>query len=1143
MSYKKEGVEYAYWTGSAWNKQYIGSARKSSIALDTFDSPHILYRDLADNYLKYAKWTGTTWETESVDLVELPYPADEFLSIALDSSNDPHVSYYSPEKGIVYATRLTHENCPACPTADAGPDQFVSFGDTVTLNGSASFDDIDPAEELTYRWTCIQGCGNLCSDEIEQNLGPIPISDRVILNVASELLPYVKEGIEIDFKPQSTVGTMIFRLDVRDSNNLSSQDEVAITVLENTHTSVFVSSERGNDFNPGSKESPLASIAAGIAQAAGKKCTDTGSPCSDDGQCAEQARCLRSDIYIEEGVYSPTDTLIVANGNSMYGGFSVNDDGNWSRTADSPTKIEGRNIALLVDGVMDNTIIDGFYIISANGASPSTYNLGSNSIALYVKNATDKLRISNNIIEAGRGGDAGQTPVYFTTAASGENGQDGEEGGIEIGTYGGAGGDDVNGLGLAGGDGGGCDETCFGTTPPDPVFGLTVELGGGEDGQSAAYYLGGQGGEGGCNAIACGGTVFDSENGEPGENGGAGSHGEGGIGGIAAGAFFIDEYLSLLQWRGGMGEPGFGGFSGYGGGGGGAGDGNTTWITLVPVPSAGGGGGGGGQGGDGGIGGGSGLPGGASFGIYLTGHSTPAVHYNQIATNGGGKGAKGGDGQIGGDGGDGGAGGSGGLLAGNGGDGGQGGQGGSGGGGGGGAGGASCGVYNAYESEPFLANNCFSSLDCTTSAIEGYIGSGGIHGGGGLPGGEPGESGIQQMVCPDNIDRSLLVCADPVLPNETQEIPEVIDCPGPLGCDAEFSVNWDGSDVELSLVTPSGHIIDEENLPTYVKHEEGLTFERYTVVNAEQGLWKMRLYGADIPDEKGEPVAVSVALKPTNSIPIALCQDITVPADAQCEAMATVDNGSYDPDRADPSVSVALAPPPSYALGTTNVTLTIEDSAGAAATCNGTVTVTDQTKPVITCPEALSLAAGSACTAEAELTATASDFCDSSPAIISDAPSIYPLGLTKVNFTATDAAGNSTSCRTQVQVWDQAAPGIESITLSPNVLWPPNHKMVQITPTIITSDNCDSSPFVRLVSITMDEGDVTNTFDPNYDSTVDDGTKNNDIQIDENGTIFLRAERSGKSDGRTYTLSYEVRDSWGNISTEDAVVKVPHDMK
>jgi hypothetical protein len=108
-------------------------------------------------------------------------------------------------------------------------------------------------------------------------------------------------------------------------------------------------------------------------------------------------------------------------------------------------------------------------------------------------------------------------------------------------------------------------------------------------------------------------------------------------------------------------------------------------------------------------------------------------------------------------------------------------------------------------------------------------------------------------------------------------------------------------------------------------------------------------------------------------------------------------------------------------------------------------------------------------------------------------------------------------------------------------VWPPNHKMVQISPSWMVGDNCDESPEVSLVSITMNEGDETNTFDAVYDNTTGDGHTVGDIQVDANGEIWLRAERSGTGTGRIYTITYQAVDDSGNVTAQSATVSVPHD--
>jgi len=108
-----------------------------------------------------------------------------------------------------------------------------------------------------------------------------------------------------------------------------------------------------------------------------------------------------------------------------------------------------------------------------------------------------------------------------------------------------------------------------------------------------------------------------------------------------------------------------------------------------------------------------------------------------------------------------------------------------------------------------------------------------------------------------------------------------------------------------------------------------------------------------------------------------------------------------------------------------------------------------------------------------------------------------------------------------------------SLTVSPAVLWPPNHKMVEITPSWTVSDECDSSPDVSLVGIVANEGD----------DTIGDGHTSDDIQTGEDGSIYLRSERSGTSSDRVYTITYQAVDDSGNTTVRSATVSIPHDFK
>ena len=116
-----------------------------------------------------------------------------------------------------------------------------------------------------------------------------------------------------------------------------------------------------------------------------------------------------------------------------------------------------------------------------------------------------------------------------------------------------------------------------------------------------------------------------------------------------------------------------------------------------------------------------------------------------------------------------------------------------------------------------------------------------------------------------------------------------------------------------------------------------------------------------------------------------------------------------------------------------------------------------------------------------------------------------------------------------LNVCESIAPTLE-VSVTPDMLWPANHKYVEVKATVVASDNFDPDPTVTLVSVTSNEPD---------DADNDDGNTVDDIVIVDDYTFLLRAERSGMGTGRIYTITYMVTDDCGNQTVQSAVVTVP----
>jgi hypothetical protein len=82
------------------------------------------------------------------------------------------------------------------------------------------------------------------------------------------------------------------------------------------------------------------------------------------------------------------------------------------------------------------------------------------------------------------------------------------------------------------------------------------------------------------------------------------------------------------------------------------------------------------------------------------------------------------------------------------------------------------------------------------------------------------------------------------------------------------------------------------------------------------------------------------------AVPVAQCKDVTVTADANCLANASIDDGSYVPGGV--TFTLSQTPLGPYPLGTTAVTLAMRTSENMTTQCSGVVSVRDGTPPQIT---------------------------------------------------------------------------------------------------------------------------------------------------------------------------------------------------
>jgi len=140
-----------------------------------------------------------------------------------------------------------------------------------------------------------------------------------------------------------------------------------------------------------------------------------------------------------------------------------------------------------------------------------------------------------------------------------------------------------------------------------------------------------------------------------------------------------------------------------------------------------------------------------------------------------------------------------------------------------------------------------------------------------------------------------------------------------------------------------------------------------------------------------------------------------------------------------------------------------------------------------------------------------------------------PLGARTFTLTVNDGHGGTSTDTVTATVRDTTAPAIASVAASPNLLSPPNHKMVPVTLTVSSADLVDPGPVCTIASVSSNEP---------IDG-LGDGDTAPDWEVLTGLSLNLRAERAGNGTGRIYRIAVSCVDASGNAATATATVLVP----
>ena len=137
--YGTQYLAYAHWDGFSWSTEYIEApggtssfSHHTAIAVDSSNRPHIAYYSWAAGAYKYAYYNGSSWDIETIaNFNSVGWSAQD---IALDSTDIPHVVYYGVGNRLKYARRTGGAWQTEAVKTDT--DLGGGFGCSIAIDGS-----------------------------------------------------------------------------------------------------------------------------------------------------------------------------------------------------------------------------------------------------------------------------------------------------------------------------------------------------------------------------------------------------------------------------------------------------------------------------------------------------------------------------------------------------------------------------------------------------------------------------------------------------------------------------------------------------------------------------------------------------------------------------------------------------------------------------------------------------------------------------------------------------------------------------------------------------------------------------------------------------------------------------------------------
>jgi hypothetical protein len=295
---------------------------------------------------------------------------------------------------------------------------------------------------------------------------------------------------------------------------------------------------------------------------------------------------------------------------------------------------------------------------------------------------------------------------------------------------------------------------------------------------------------------------------------------------------------------------------------------------------------------------------------------------------------------------------------------------------------------------------------------------------------------------------------------------------------------------------------------------------------------------------------------------ITIDYNVTMPSGAPFDVELLVDGVVVDTS----PLAAGVVPGPSALIGQFTYTLPlggpyvvetfVDDGTGDADRCGALVTVVDTTPPTIVCPPNVGPLE---CTSPAGAVATwpdptVTDVCDPAPTFSCEvfatpdplalpvgtpvtSGDTFPLGVTTIECTGTDAAGLTDTCQFTIEVVDTTPPVVSTFVRRP-MLFLPRNGLINVLWNYTTTDICDPTldVYFHVWSNQPDPlpVDTGGLFVP--DLSLDTVNTSSVVDLDLRAEVDLAA---AAPPGRVYLIVVEAMDDSGNIGRDCAWVIVP----